>query len=311
MASGSFGGADRRRMARLAYLGTPELAVRPLAGLLDAGHEIALVVTRPDAKRGRGGASIASPVKQFALDHDLNVTDDLAELLKVPVDLAVVVAYGRIIPTDMLDAIVMLNLHFSLLPRWRGAAPVERAILAGDLETGVCVMAVEPELDTGPVFARRAVPVGDKTLGELQAELSEAGTELLVELLSRGVDAIGTPAPQEGEVTYAKKIVSADHELDLTRPADEILRTIRLGRAFTWLDGRRLRIQKAHRTVDQGSAPGILEGVVLGVGEGAIEIDLVQPEGKRVVPAADWRRGLKVQGTVLLGTPEREGIPDA
>ncbi len=145
-------------MARLAYLGTPDMAVPPLRALVEAGHDIALCVTRPDSRRGRGKEETPSPVKLAATELGLPVTHTMDDLTTVGVDLAVVVAYGRIIPVRLLEQIPMVNLHFSLLPRWRGAAPVERAILAGDRETGVCLMKVEEGLDTGPVYAVRRVP---------------------------------------------------------------------------------------------------------------------------------------------------------
>src|SRR5580698_5163295 len=149
-------------MARLAFLGTPDMAVPPLRALVEAGHDLALCVTRPDRKRGRGGALSPSPVKAAALELGLAVTHSMQDLVTADVELAVVVAYGRIIPASLLAQIPMVNLHFSLLPRWRGAAPVERALLAGDAETGVCLMKLEEGLDTGPVYGRLSVPIGDE-----------------------------------------------------------------------------------------------------------------------------------------------------
>ncbi len=140
-------------MARLAYLGTPQLAVPPLRALVDAGHDVALCVTRPDRRRGRGGQTTPSPVKAAAGELGIAVSHDMDDLLAARVELAVVVAFGRIIPARLLQELSMVNLHFSLLPRWRGAAPVERAILAGDDETGVCLMKIEEGLDSGPVYA--------------------------------------------------------------------------------------------------------------------------------------------------------------
>ena len=163
-------------MARLAYLGTPDMAVPPLRALVEAGHDIALCVTRPDRRRGRGGATTPSPVKAAATELGLAVTHDMDDLTTAGVELAVVVAYGRIIPARLLAQVPMVNLHFSLLPRWRGAAPVERAILAGDRETGVCLMKVEEGLDTGPVYAVRTVPLDDDiTLAALRRELVDRG----------------------------------------------------------------------------------------------------------------------------------------
>ncbi len=148
-------------MARLAYLGTPEMAVPPLRALAVAGHDVALCVTRPDRRRGRGGRVTPSPVRAAATELGIRVTDDMDAVADVGADLAVVVAYGRIIPARLLEHLLMVNLHFSLLPRWRGAAPVERAILAGDTETGVCLMKVDEGLDTGPVYATRTIALDD------------------------------------------------------------------------------------------------------------------------------------------------------
>src|ERR1700689_4580310 len=161
------------------------MAVPPLRELVAAGHDIALCVTRPDRRRGRGGAVTPSPVKEAALELGIPVSHSMDDVAASGVELAIVVAYGRIIPAALLDRVPMVNLHFSLLPRWRGAAPVEWAILAGDAETGVCLMKVEAGLDTGPVYARRTVPIRkDFDLAGLRQELVEVGSGLLVESLA-------------------------------------------------------------------------------------------------------------------------------
>ena len=210
-------------MARLAYLGTPEMAVPPLRALVDAGHEIALCVTRPDRRRGRGGQTTPSPVKAAATELGLPVTHDMDELLGAGVELAVVVAYGRIIPGPLLERVPMVNLHFSLLPRWRGAAPVERAILAGDSETGVCLMRIEEGLDSGPVYAERRVPIDeDEALPELRARLVTVGSALLVEALTKGPEGLPVPQPQEGEVTIANKVTVEDLHLDWAQSARQL-----------------------------------------------------------------------------------------
>ncbi|MEA3076057.1 MAG: methionyl-tRNA formyltransferase, partial [Actinomycetota bacterium] len=162
----------------------------PLEALIAAGHDVALVVTQPDRKRGRGGALQPSPVKQAALGHGIPVTDKVDDAIApgVDADLGVVVAFGKLVKPHVLDALPMVNLHFSLLPRWRGAAPVERALLAGDAETGVCLMQLDPGLDTGPVYACEVVPIGDdQTADDLRAQLVEVGTGLLVDRLSTGL----------------------------------------------------------------------------------------------------------------------------
>ena len=189
---------------RLVYLGTPADAVAPLRALHGAGHDLALVVTQPDRRRGRGGATAPSPVNEAALalgipvrtpERAAEVVDDVAA---VGADLGVVVAFGQLLPASLLATCRLgyVNLHFSLLPRWRGAAPVERAVLAGDEETGVCVMALDEGLDTGAVYACERTPIGDdETAGDLRTRLGGLGTDLLVETVPR-VEAT-VPRPQD------------------------------------------------------------------------------------------------------------------
>ncbi len=230
----------------------------PLRALVDADHEVVLVVTRPDRRRGRGGATSPSPVKAAALDLGLVVSHDHRDVIGAGADLGVVVAYGRIIPTDVLAALPMVNLHFSRLPRWRGAAPVERALLAGDTETAVDVMAVEEGLDTGPIYARREVPIGDRaTLEGLRAELVATGTQLLVDTLAGPLPA---PVPQSGDVVVASKIDPAERRLDWSRPAVELDRVVRVGGAWTTWHARRLKVTEAEPVPAGGAtaAPGTL-----------------------------------------------------
>ncbi|HEX2578546.1 MAG TPA: methionyl-tRNA formyltransferase, partial [Aquihabitans sp.] len=203
--------APPRHPRRLVFLGTPEMAVPPLAALVDAGFEVALVVTGADKRRGRRARPSPTPVKLAAVERGLPVSHDLADVPGVGADLGVVVAYGRILRRSLLEQLPMVNLHFSLLPRWRGAAPVERALLAGDERTGVCVMAVEEGLDTGGVHARAELAIRrSSTAEELGRQLSELGSTLLVETLQRG---LGAPQPQVGEVTYAAKLTTDDLRL--------------------------------------------------------------------------------------------------
>src|SRR3984957_9534284 len=174
-------------MSRLVFLGTPDAAVPSLRSLVSAGHEVVLVVSRRDSRRSRRGDPEPSPVKLAASELGLQVTDDLDEVTGAGAELGVVVAYGRIIPERILDQLPMVNVHFSLLPRWRGAAPVERAILAGDSDTGVCLMQVEEGLDTGAVSRRHSVVIGpDETADDLRARLAGVGASLLVEALAEG-----------------------------------------------------------------------------------------------------------------------------
>lgn len=277
---------------RLAYLGSPAAAVPPLQALLAEGHEVKIVVTQPDRRRGRGAGLVPTPVKAEALEAGVPVTDRVDDVIEAGAELGVVVAYGRLIKPHVLERLPMINLHFSLLPRWRGAAPVERAILAGDTETGVCVMALEEGLDTGPVYRREVVAIGaDETAEELRHRLVEVGTTLLVDALREG---LGEPEPQTGEPTYAAKIDAEEMHLDWARPAVELHRLVRIGRAWTTFRGHRLRVLRAK--LHDGEAPatpaGVLEGVMVGTGAGGVlELVEVQPEGKPPMPAPAWLNG--------------------
>jgi len=283
-------------VSRLVFLGTPDAAVLPLRTLVAAGHDVALVVTRPDKRRGRGGALVPSPVKAGALELGLTVTDDLAEATGVGAELGVVVAYGRIIPVAVLDQLPMVNLHFSLLPRWRGAAPVERALLEGDAETGVCLMAVEAGLDTGGVYAVEATDIDpEESVDELRERLVVMGCRLLEVYLADGRAGLPIPRDQAGNPTYAEKLLSHELELDWTRPAVHLRRVVRLGRAWTTFRGRRVRVLAAAAVIDDGAplAPGELQGTVVGAADGTrIELVTVQPEGKRPMEASAWLNGV-------------------
>jgi methionyl-tRNA formyltransferase len=311
-------------VARLAYLGSPAAAVAPLQALVAAGHEIALVISRADTRRGRGTALTPSPVKKSALDLGLPVSDVLDDVLDVGAELAVVVAYGRIVPQRVLDALAMINVHFSLLPRWRGAAPVERAILAGDEVTGVCVIRLEAALDSGPVLAAAPVAIGaDEHAGSLVGRLSTAGAALLTEVLADGVAALGPGREQEGEPTYAAKLDPEDFRLDWWQAAEAVQRVVRLDRAWTTFRGERLRVLDARRLVGSPStgpaplasppAPGRLVDAEVGDGGGALPLvecgsgrlalASVQPAGKRPMAGADWRRGVRPEPGEMLGEP--------
>jgi methionyl-tRNA formyltransferase len=274
------------------------VAVPPLRGLVGAGYEVALVVSGADRRRGRGSSTSPSPVKAAALELGLPVTARVDDVLGVGVDLGVVVAYGRLVRPHVLAAVPMVNVHFSLLPRWRGAAPVERAILAGDTETGVCVMQLEEGLDTGPVHACERVAIGaDETLDELRGRLVELGTTLLLRSLAEG---LGDPVPQEGEPTYAAKLEPGELRLDWRRPAVELHRVVRLGRAWTTFRGARLRVLRA-RLAEGSYGPGELAGAVVAAGVGALELVEVQPEGRRPMPAEAWLAGARPQPGERLG----------
>ena len=295
-------------VARLVYLGTPDAAVAPLRTLVAAGHEVVLVVTRPDKRRGRGGARTPSPVKVAAVELGLTVTDELAEATSVGAELGVVVAYGRIIPVAVLDRLPMVNLHFSLLPRWRGAAPVERALLEGDAETGVCLMAVEAGLDTGAVYAVEATGIDpDETVDELRDRLVSIGCHLLEVHLAHGRSGLPVPRDQDGNPTYAEKLLSHELELDWSRPAVQLRRVVRLGRAWTTFRGKRVRVLAAASAADGADGappgPGELRGTVVGAGEGSrLDLVTVQPEGKRPMDAAAWLHGVHPGPEDRLGT---------
>jgi methionyl-tRNA formyltransferase len=286
---------------RLVYLGTPSLAVTPLRAIVDAGHDIALVATQPDKRRGRGGALMPSPVKAAAEELGLPVTDRVDDVLDLdpPAELGVVVAFGRLIRPHVLAGVRMINLHFSTLPRWRGAAPVERAILAGDTTTGVAVMAVEEGLDTGAVYAEEAVEIGaDESAEELRARLVDIGTALLLDVLDRG---LVVRREQEGEPTYAAKIGPEDLHLDWARPAVELHRVVRVGGAWTTLHGHRLKVWRSAIEPAASGSPGELDGTLVATGDGGLRLLEVQPEGRARQPAEAWARGAR------LGPGERLG----
>jgi methionyl-tRNA formyltransferase len=284
---------------RLAFLGTPEIAVPELRALVAAGHEVVLAVTNPDRRRGRGATVSPSPVKDAATDLGIPVTDDIEDLLGVDADRGVVVAYGRIIKPPILAHLPMVNVHFSLLPRWRGAAPVERALLAGDDVTGVCIMDVEEGLDTGGVYAREEVPIGPRTTApELRATLVDVGTRLLVDVLARP---LGEPVPQHGEVTYATKIEAFEREIDWTGPGADVDRWVRVGGAWTTFRGRRLRVLDAE-LVPGDAATGVvtLDGLV-GADPGVLRLVTVQPEGREPMTWSAFANGSRPEPHERLG----------
>jgi len=291
------------RPRRLVYLGTPEAAVPPLRALVAAGFDVALVVTRVDKRRGRGAELSPSPVKAAAIELGLPVSHRVDDAVTAGADLGVVVAFGQLIKRPVLERLAFVNLHFSLLPRWRGAAPVERALLAGDPVTGVCLMLLEEGLDTGPVFARVELPVrADATLTSLRGELVESGSALLVDRLGAG---LGAPVPQDGDATYAAKIDPAELRLDWTRPAGELGRLVRLGGAWTTFRGRRLKVVEAAVVDDPDTAPaggaGALTGALVATGRGALRLVAVQPEGKGPQAADAWRNGARPAAGEVLG----------
>lgn len=296
---------------RLAYLGTPEAAVPPLRALVDAGHDVRMVVSRPDRRRNRGGGAVASPVKSEAERLGIPVVHDLDALVpearagepSAPPELGVVVAYGRIVPRRVLERLPMVNVHFSLLPRWRGAAPVERAILAGDAVTGVSIMALEPELDAGPVYTSESVAIGPgEHLASLRQRLAEVGTRLLVDVLAAPLP---EPVAQSGAPSYAEKLAPDELRLTWRRPAAELARVVRLDRAWTLWRGRRLLVLEAEATggaAPDGAAPGSLVGPAVVTGSGLLTLVTVHPEGRAPMPADAWVRGARPAAGERLGS---------
>ncbi len=279
------------------------MAVPPLVALHDAGFDVALVVTGADKRRGRRAEPTATPVKVAALERGLLVSHDLADIPGAGAELAVVVAYGRILRRPLLEVLPMVNLHFSLLPRWRGAAPVERALLAGDPTTGVCVMAVEEGLDTGGVHACAELTIRrTSTADELGAQLAAVGSTLLVDTLRSGLDA---PRPQEGPASYAAKIGPEDLRLDWEQAAAVLDRVVRVGGAWTTFRGRRLKVHRARpapEAVDGG--PGTLVGDRVACGDGSLQLLEVQPEGRARSPHDQWVHGARPEPGERLGAEE-------
>ena len=275
-----------------------------------------MVVSQPDRRRGRGSGLVPSPVKAAAAELGLPVTSRVADVKDSGAELGVVVAFGRLIKPDVLAAVPMVNLHFSLLPRWRGAAPVERALLAGDDRTGVCLMALDEGLDTGAIYSCAEVPIGrEATLESLRAELVDLGTAMLVRSLAEGTSGLGVPVPQSGAPTYAAKIEPEELHLDWFRPAAELGRVVRLGGAWTTAGGKRLRVLSARpedpapdgmgEPVPGGPMPGAVipdpGGPLVLTGAGGLRLERVQPEGRGQMDASDWLRGARLPEPVVLG----------
>ena len=299
---------------RIVFMGTPEFAVATLLALHEAGHVIPAVYTQPPRPAGRGKAERKSPV-QLAAErlgieacHPLSLRDldAQADFLALEPELAVVVAYGLILPKPILDGPKRgcLNVHASLLPRWRGAAPIQRAILAGDHVTGVTIMRMEEGLDTGPMLATARVPVEDKTSGELHAELAEIGARLLVETVAQLDHLKAEPQPALG-ATYAAKIDKAEARIDWAKPAELIEREVRAFAPFpgSWfeLDGERIKVLRA-RTIGVNGADGtVLDAeLTIACGQAALRLLAVQRAGRPAMAAEDFLRGRPVPvGTVL------------
>ena len=303
---------------RIAFMGTPAFAVPALDALVAVGHDVAAVYTQPPRPAARGKAVQRSAVHLRAAALGLDVRTpvnfkadaDRAAFAALDLDVAVVVAYGLILPLAILAAPAhgCLNIHASLLPRWRGAAPIQRAILAGDATTGVTIMGMERGLDTGPMLLAAATPIGRKTAGELTDELAALGARLIVDTLAR-FDALAPVVQPEDGVTYAAKIDKAEARLDLTRPAIEVERAIRAFNpapgAFVVVGGERLKLLAADVVEATGPAGTVLDGrLTIACGEGAIRPTLVQRAGKPAMAAAALLRGWPVDpGTAVAAPP--------
>jgi methionyl-tRNA formyltransferase len=289
---------------RLVFLGTPDDAVVPLRALVEAGFDVALVVTQPDRRRSRRGHAEPSPVKQSATELGLRVLtpararDVVDDVAASNAQLGVAVAFGQLLPPTFLDALPhgFVNVHYSLLPRWRGAAPVERAILAGDAETGVCLMRIDEGLDTGGVYASASTPIGpDETAGELHARLTELGTRLLLEHLPRVPD--NEPVRQGGEATYAEKLRVDEFRIDGSRPAAELARVVRAGnpRPGAWMTvgGKRVKVWRAVAAAGDGPPGVVRPPAELVTTDGVLRLDEVQPEGRPRMTGDAWMAGLR------------------
>ncbi len=291
---------------RVIFMGTPDFSVPVLDALVDAGHDVVAVYSQPPRPAGRGKKDRPSPVQARAealglpVHHPVSVRNEDAQAVFAShnADIAVVVAYGLILPQVILDTPThgCLNIHASLLPRWRGAAPIHRAIMAGDAATGVCIMQMEAGLDTGPVLLRQATPIAPaETTGQLHERLSAMGAALVVEALDRLPELTPETQPEDG-VTYAAKIDKSEARVDWDRPAAEVANHIcglsPFPGAWCDVDGERVKLHVAE-VIDGDAAPGtVLQGFDVACATGAVRITRAQRPGKKPMDAADVLRGL-------------------
>jgi len=302
---------------RVIFFGTPEIAVGPLRALVAAGFVVDLVVTGIDKRRGRGSQTSPSPVKEAALELQLPVSHDVADAIALVTNnratsasettryLGVVVAYGHIISAEALHVLPMINIHYSLLPRWRGAAPVERALLAGDEQTGACIMQVVEQLDAGDILSSATTQISQTdTTASLRARLGEIATPLLIDVLSNGVS---TTKPQLGDVVVAAKITHLDLEIDWSKPAVVIDRQVRVGGAFTFFQDKRFKIHSLKVSAEifisePGNMMVVNDRVLVACGQGVVVLVEVQAEGKPRVSAQDWKKGARLDAQSRLGS---------
>ncbi len=298
---------------KVAFAGTPDFAAQALKAIIDAGFAVPLVLTQPDRPAGRGMKLTPSPVKEVALAHGIPVDqperlrtpEQRAALAAVTPDVLVVAAYGLLLPPEVLalPRLGCINIHASLLPRWRGAAPIHRAIEAGDAQSGITIMQMDEGLDTGPMLLARSIPIlPEDTTGSLHDRLAALGAELVVEALRRLPDGLpATPQPLEG-VTYAAKIAKAEAALDWRRPAVELARAVRAFNPFPGahgsLGGTAVKIWRA-QPVDLRGEPGEVlasgpEGIVVACGSGALRLAELQRPGAKRMAAREFLAGFPV-----------------
>jgi len=293
----------RERAKRIVYIGTPEIAVAPLQALVAEGFVVDLVVTGVDKRRGRGTETSANPVKVAALALGIPVSHDINDVLKLNPDglLGVVVAFGNIIAPEILQHVPMINIHYSALPRWRGAAPVERAILSGDSTTAVCIIQVVEQLDAGDVLATAPCAIGDDdSVVALRGRLGQLALPLLIDICSNGVS---SQQAQTGEVVVARKITAHDLAIDWSSIPVAISRQVRLGNAFTFFDGKRFKVHEVSSASEQLPAGSISvhdARVLVGARGGSIQLVTVQPEGKPRTSASEWARGARLSTTSVF-----------
>jgi len=308
---------------RVVFAGTPEFAERALAALLGAGHDVVLVLTQPDRAAGRGMRATQSPVKRLGLARGLEVyqpetlkpSASAERVAAAAPDLIIVAAYGLILPQGLLELAPLgaINIHASLLPRWRGAAPIQRAIMAGDIESGITIMQMDRGLDTGPILAQQSVAIeAVDDAGTLHDKLAALGAQMIVHalnMLARG-QLVAMPQPETG-VSYAYKLDKQDRQLDWARPAQALAYLVRALRpapgALTLLAGEPVKVWEA-QAVDGRGAPGRVIGVgdggiIVACGQGALAIRRLQRGGGKPLDAAAFQRGRSIGVGDVLGTP--------
>ena len=309
---------------KIVYMGTPDFAVKPLRALAEAGYEVAAVVTQPDKAKGRSKNLVPTPVKEEALKHGLTVyqpakvrEQSFVDLLQqIAPDMIVVAAFGQIIPKSILELpkYGCINIHASLLPKYRGAAPIQQAIIDGEKESGVTIMRMEAGLDTGDMIAKVVVPITDEdTGGSLFDKLADAGADLLIRTVPHILDgtAVYEKQPEESPTPYAGMITKQMGRIDFHKTATELERLVRglnpWPSAYTFVNGKTLKIWKCKTEDDnQGATPGtVLQaqegGIFVACGEGALVLTEVQLEGKKRMDTASFLRGYKIEKGTLLG----------